>query len=111
MSKSIFFVSICLLLLSHALPVFADQYDDCVNGCNESLTSCINQSRLTAGNVQEEQDLIAACENNKADCTRACSEAEATPQTPSGTPPQTPSEEQPLQTPQQTPSEEQPPSM
>ena len=70
------------------LPAFADQYDDCVKGCNEGLTICINQVRLSAGNVQEEQDLNAACEKNKADCSKACSAAEVAPETPSQTPPE-----------------------
>jgi hypothetical protein len=70
------------LLLSHGLPVFADQYDDCINGCKQNLSPCVDQARQTAGNVQEEQDLIAACEKNKSDCIKACSEAEAMPQPP-----------------------------
>jgi hypothetical protein len=70
------------LLLSHALPVFADQYDDCVKGCNENLAPCVAQARLNAGNIQEEQDTVAACEKSKSDCTKACSDAEAKPQPP-----------------------------
>jgi hypothetical protein len=82
MSKSFFFGFLCLLFLSHALPVFADQYDDCIKGCNENLTPCVGQARQTAGNVQEEHDLIAACEKDKTDCMKACSDAEAQTQPP-----------------------------
>ena len=88
MPKSLFVVSLVLLLLSHGLPAFADQYRDCINGCNQAVAPCVDQARLTAGNVQEEQDLIAACENTKASCVQACRDADA----PSAPPPQ---EEQP----------------
>jgi hypothetical protein len=82
MSKSMFFLSLCLLLLSHGLPVFADQYDDCINDCKQTVAPCVEQVRLTAGNIQEEQDLIAACEKSKADCIKACKDAETQPQPP-----------------------------
>ncbi|HEX2768117.1 MAG TPA: hypothetical protein VHN12_02435 [Geobacteraceae bacterium] len=82
MSKLLFFLSLSLLLLSHGLPVFADQYDDCINDCKQNLAPCVDQARLTAGNVQEEQDLIAACEKSKADCIQGCKGAEAQPQPP-----------------------------
>ena len=87
MSKSLFILSLCLMLLSHGLPVFADQYDDCVKECKENLAPCIEQAKLSAGNVQEEQDHINACKKGESDCIKACSDAEA--QTPQ------PSQEQP----------------
>jgi len=65
------------MLLSHGLPLFADQYDDCVQGCKEKLAPCIEQAKLTAGNVQEEQDSITACKIGQSDCIKACSDAEA----------------------------------
>jgi hypothetical protein len=76
------------LLLSQALPVFADQYDNCTKGCNENLAPCVEQARLTAGNVQEEQNMIATCKKSKSDCIKECSEAEASPQPPSEEQPQ-----------------------
>jgi hypothetical protein len=82
MSKSFYILSLSLFLLSHGLPVFADQYDDCIKGCNENLAPCIDQARLKAGNVQEEQDLIAACNKSKSECKKACSDAEAQSQQP-----------------------------
>jgi hypothetical protein len=82
MSKSLFFFSLCLLLLSYALPVSADQYDDCITSCNQPLAACVEQARLTAGNVQEEQDSIAACEKSKAVCIKACKDAETAPSSP-----------------------------
>jgi hypothetical protein len=94
MSKSLFFFSLCLLLLSHALPVSADQYDDCITSCNQTLAPCVDQARLTAGNVQEEQDSIAACEKNKAGCIQACKDAETTPSSPPP-PQQQPPQQQP----------------
>ncbi len=78
MCKMLSGVVLCLLLLSPAVPVSADQYDDCVAGCSQSsVTSCTEQARLSAGNVQEEEELIAACEKSRADCLKGCSDAEA----------------------------------
>ena len=77
MSNSLFYLALVLWSLSPAISVFADQYDDCINGCKLNLAPCIDQARLNAGNIQEEQDLIAACEKSKADCRKACSDAES----------------------------------
>jgi outer membrane biosynthesis protein TonB len=82
MSKSLFIGLLFLVLLTHGFPVFADQYDDCLNDCGQQAKPCIEQAKLTAGNVQEEQDMIAACEKIKADCIQACKDAEAQPQPP-----------------------------
>lgn len=82
MSKSLFVVSLCLLLLSPGFPASADQYDDCLDGCKQSVAPCSEQARLTAGNVQDEQNLIAACESSKNDCLTACRNAEAQPEPP-----------------------------
>ncbi len=80
MPKSI--LLLCFLLLSSALPAAADQYDECISGCSPPVAPCIEQARLTAGNVQEEQDMIAACNKGKADCIQACKSAETTPMPP-----------------------------
>jgi hypothetical protein len=80
MSKSLFSISLGFLLLSCGMPAFADQYDDCIGVCAQNLTQCVDQSRLTAGNVQEEQELTAACQKSKADCRQACTDAETQPQ-------------------------------
>lgn len=82
MSKSMFFLSLCLLPIILALPAFADQYDDCVTACNPNLAPCIEKARLSAGNIQEEQDMIAACEKIKADCIQKCKDDETRPQAP-----------------------------
>lgn len=87
MSKSLFILPFCLLLLSPAPPAGADQYDDCLKECSQPLASCVEQARLTAGNIQEEQDLIAACNKTKADCIQVCRDAEVTPTSPPPTPP------------------------
>lgn len=97
MSKTLFIVPLCLFILSRALPVFADQYDDCLNECNQNLAPCIEQIRISAGNIQEEKDSIAACNKAKADCIQACMAAETQPQAP------------PKEQPQELPSEVQPP--
>lgn len=77
MSRLLFISSLCLLLLSSALPAIADQYDVCMKVCKDNLAPCIEQAKLNAGNIQEEQDSIAACEKAKSDCEKACSDAEA----------------------------------
>jgi hypothetical protein len=77
MSKSLFMLPLCLFLLFNAFPAFADLYDDCLTGCGKPLDSCIKQAHLTAGNIQEEQDYIAACNKTKDDCIQACKDAEA----------------------------------
>jgi hypothetical protein len=83
MPKSLFIVPLCLLLISHALPVCADEYDDCRTGCSQmDLAPCIEQARNSAGNIQEEQDGIAACEKSKADCFQTCKDATTTPDSP-----------------------------
>jgi len=82
MTRLVFALSLSVLLFSTGVPVLADQYDDCVSACNEALSPCTDQAKLNAGNVQEEQDSIAACEKSKADCIQACSAAEAQPQAP-----------------------------
>ena len=82
MSKSLFILSLCLLLVSRALPAFADGYDDCLDGCRNTVAPCVEQVRLTAGNIQEEENLIAACERNKDACIQACRDAEANPSPP-----------------------------
>jgi hypothetical protein len=96
MSISRFFLSLFLLFLCSVHPAFADQYDECINGCSQNLGPCSDQARLTAGNVQEEQDLIAACERNKLDCVQSCKDAETQP----------PPQPQPL--PQEQPQEQTP---
>ncbi len=100
MSKSLFILPLCLLLLSLGLPAFADQYDDCKLDCDQPVAPCVEQARLTAGNVQEEQDLIAACQKNKTDCIQACKEAEVQAQTPPQDQPQD-QQQQPQDMPQQ----------
>lgn len=80
MSKSILFLSLSLLIFSNGT-AFADQYEDCVTGCQEKVAPCVEQARLNAGNIQEEQDSIAACEKGRADCVHACSDAETKPYT------------------------------
>jgi hypothetical protein len=92
MSKSLFFPLVCFLLLSNGLTVFADSYDDCIKVCNDKLAPCIDQARLNAGNIQEEEDSVSACEKGKADCIQACSDAEAQPQSPPPPPEQPKSE-------------------
>ena len=82
MPKSKVLFLLCVMLLSSALSAAADQYDDCITGCSPPVVPCIEQARLTAGNIQEEQDAIAACEKNKADCLQACKSAETTPTAP-----------------------------
>lgn len=77
MTKMMLILSLCLVLPSHALPVFADERDDCINGCKQTVAPCIEQARLSAGNIQEEQDLIAACEKNKYECIDACKAADS----------------------------------
>ena len=94
MTKVPFGVALGLMLVIHVVPATADQLDECMRGCEPPLASCIDQARLNAGNVQEEQDLIAACENSKIDCRRSC-EGE-----PPLTPPQEKSPEQPTDKPQ-----------
>ncbi len=84
----------CLLLFVCAAPAAADQYDDCVTGCSQSVPPCEEQAKIGAGNVQEEQDLIAGCERVRLDCITACREADVptqpvvTPQEPTPEPPQ-----------------------
>jgi len=80
MTKLLFSLSLTVLLLSTGVPVLADQYDDCVSACNEALSPCIDQAKLNAGNVQDEQDSIAACEKSNTDCMEACSNTKAPPQ-------------------------------
>jgi hypothetical protein len=105
MSKSLFFLSLGVILHCGCLPALADQYDDCRNDCNRLSPPCIEQARLSAGNVQEEQDLIAACGQKKNDCIQACRDAEVQFQAPP--PEQSPerSAEQPVQ-PQQPPQQQ-----
>jgi hypothetical protein len=79
MSKSLLVVSLCLVLLAHGLPVLADDYDDCKNGCIQALAPCIEQAKINAGNIQEEEDTIAACEKSMNGCIQACNDAEAQP--------------------------------
>lgn len=96
MTKYLLILPLCLLLLSHALPVCADQYDDCLAGCGQPLASCIKKAKLTAGNIQEEHDLIAACNKNKADCIQGCKDAEASSNTPPHPQAQPPREKPPV---------------
>ena len=95
MSKSMFILPLfLLLLLSQALPAFADQYDDCLAVCGQPLASCIEQAKLNAGDVQDEQDLIAACNKTKSDCIQVCKDAETAPDSP---PPQAQPEKPPVE--------------
>lgn len=82
MSKTVIFLALCLLLFSQGKNVRADDYDDCINGCKQSLSPCVDQTRLAAGNIQEEENMIAACEQSKAACIQACRDAEALPHSP-----------------------------
>ena len=66
----------CLLLFVCAAPAAADQYDDCVAGCGQTVAPCEEQARLGAGSAQEEQDLIAGCEKNRMDCINGCRAAD-----------------------------------
>lgn len=87
MSKSLLLLSLCIVLLSPTLPVLADERGDCIDGCKQALAPCVEQARLTAGNIQEEQDLIAACKTKKVDCIDACKVAADAPDTPGSPPP------------------------
>lgn len=100
MTKSLFSLALGLLLLFCAIPAMADQYDDCVSGCEQNLKQCVEQVRLTAGNVQEEKDMIAACEGSKANCRQVCTDAETQPQPPQQ---QEQSSDQPQEQPQEQP--------
>jgi hypothetical protein len=76
-------LALSLLLFSPVVPALADQYDDCLAGCGESVVaSCIEQARLSAGNIQEEAELIAACEKARENCLKGCSDAESQNQPP-----------------------------
>ena len=88
MSKSLFILPLCLLLIFPTSPAGADQYEDCLKECSQPVAPCVEQARLTAGNVQEEQDLIAVCDKTKADCIQVCRDAEVTPVPPPSPPPQ-----------------------
>jgi hypothetical protein len=85
-------VLLCLLLLSIASVASADSYDDCVSACDQQLAPCIEQIKLSAGDIQAEEDGIAACKENLGDCKRGCSTAEVQPEAPPP-PPQEPPEE------------------
>ncbi len=72
-----------LSLLSATMPALADQYEECIAGCGESaVTTCNEKARLSAGNVQEEADMIAACEKARENCLKVCNDAEAQVQPP-----------------------------
>jgi hypothetical protein len=95
MSKIVLFLLSGLLLFSHTVPAFADGYDDCLDGCRQTVAPCVEQVRLNAGNIKEEEDGIAACEKSKADCIQACKDAEAQPQSPPPAQEQPPQEQPP----------------
>ncbi len=80
MSRYLLGGALTLLLLSPAVPVSADQYDDCMENCRQRLASCIDQAHTAAGNVQEEQELLASCERSKEECNQACTTAEVQPE-------------------------------
>jgi hypothetical protein len=81
MSKVRFVISICcFVIVLSVMTAGADQYDDCLDNCNHNADPCIEQARLSAGNVQEEQDMVAACNNNKSECIKACHDAATQPQ-------------------------------
>jgi hypothetical protein len=86
MSRVLSGVALSLLFLS-SVSAHADQYDDCVAGCAQSASVCTEQVRVTAGNVQEEEELIAACEKIRSDCQRGCSDAESQSPAPPQDPP------------------------
>ena len=69
---------ICILTLFLANSAFADGFDDCMSGCDQPNPACIEQARLSAGNVQEEENLIAACNKSVETCKEGCKGAEAT---------------------------------
>jgi len=69
-------LSLLMVIHMFCLPVYADQYDDCLHDCSQKLAPCVEQAHLTAGNVQEEQDLVAACDKNKEECIKVCRDAE-----------------------------------
>lgn len=103
-------LSLCLVVLFQGQSVFADGFDDCLDNCGQNLAPCIDQARLTAGNVQEEQDMIAACNKTKSDCIQGCRDAEAQPQTQPQPQPQEQSQEQSQEQPQEQPQQQpQPP--
>ncbi len=83
-------VALSLLFFSSAGVAYADQYDDCVAGCGQSASVCTEQVRVSAGNVQEEEDLIAACEKIRSDCQKGCSDAESQSPAPPQEPPPNP---------------------
>ena len=93
MSRSRFVLTLSLLLACYALPAAADQYDDCLANCQQAVAPCVEQARLNAGNIQEEEDSIAACEKGKAGCIQACRDAETQPQPPQEQPPELPQEQ------------------
>ena len=82
MSRLLSCMPLFFLLLFLSKPVFADQYDDCLLGCDQAQASCLEQARLTAGNIQEEEDMIAACQKTKENCAQACNDAETQTRTP-----------------------------
>ena len=90
MSNVLSGVALSLLFFSSAAVACADQYDDCVAGCGQSASVCTEQVRVTAGNVQEEEDLIAACEKIRSDCQKGCSDAESQNPAPQDPPPGNP---------------------
>ena len=90
MSKLLFILALCFVLLTPALPAVADQYDDCVGGCSQGVPQCVEQARNSAGNIQEEQNSIAVCNKTKADCIHSCRDAEDP--SPASPPPQPPRE-------------------
>lgn len=45
---------------------------ECQTDCRLTYTGCVEQARLNAGNIQEEQEAVAACENRLEKCIDIC---------------------------------------
>ncbi len=80
MAKKLLFIALTSLLLTAPLTAHSDDYDDCKSACNQALDPCVEQAKLNAGNIQEQEDQIAACRKKEQDCIKGCSDSEAAPQ-------------------------------
>ncbi|MDD2853499.1 MAG: hypothetical protein PHY09_16555 [Desulfuromonadaceae bacterium] len=91
MTKSLLMIALGLTIFGQSAAAVADEYDDCKAACRNGVVPCIDQVKISAGNIQEEEDMIAACKKESIDCIQRCDDAETKP-TPAA-PPEKPAEE------------------